>query len=289
MMLTDEFKTLRDKIKYKTYYQIDFVVDSFVDDCIHDITTMDAIPASKIVLQRVWVNIGKKWVTTQDPHKITMVDIAGYRNNLPDIVRIVEENTGLKRSTIVKILTESKRLDADFVRNPQKFIEKVIALINDKKKARIVDGIKYEKIGDDFFWTQKKFEDKEIIQCFTSNTIPATKSIYSHVIYDSETIELPFAERLIHNDDVKFFIKLPDWFKIDTPLGGYNPDRAVLYEKNWIEKLYFVLETKWSNQENQRRETENQKIKCAKKHFASLDTGVWYEVVSNFDEFIEKI
>ena len=53
MMLTDEFKTLRDKIKYKTYYQIDFVVDSFVDDCIHDITTMDAIPASKIVLQRV--------------------------------------------------------------------------------------------------------------------------------------------------------------------------------------------------------------------------------------------
>lgn len=141
MMLTDEFKNLREKIKYKTYYQISFDVDNFVEDCIHDIMTMDAIPASKIILQWVKVNIEQKGVTTQDPHTIRMVDIPWYRNNLPDVVRIIEESTGLKRSTIVKILTESKRLDADFVRNPQKFVEKVISLINDKKKARIIDVI----------------------------------------------------------------------------------------------------------------------------------------------------
>lgn len=218
VMLTEEFKTLREKIKYKTYYQIDFDVEDFVKDCIRDMLTMDSIPASKIILQRVSVNIGTAGVTTQDPHRITTVDIAGYRNNLPDVVRVIEENTGLKRRTIVKILTESKRLDADFVRNPQKFIEKVIALINDKKKARIVDGIKYEKLGDEYFYTQKQFEDKEIIQCFTNNTISVDKSIYSHVIYDSD-IERAFAERLSQNQDIKLFVKLPGWFKVDTPLG----------------------------------------------------------------------
>ena len=60
------------------------------------------------------------------------------------------------------------------------------------------------------------------------------------MVYDSSTIEKPFAVALDNDPDVKFF------FKIQTPIGTYNPDWAVYLTKNGEEKLYFVLETKGS-------------------------------------------
>jgi type III restriction enzyme len=34
-------------------------------------------------------------------------------------------------------------------------------------------------------------------------------------------------------------MKLPNWFIIDTPVGPYNPDWAIIYESNNIKKLEF--------------------------------------------------
>ncbi len=65
---------------------------------------------------------------------------------------------------------------------------------------------------------------------------------------------------------MKLYIKLPDWFKIETPLGSYNPDWAVLIEKDNTEKLYFVVETKGSILSEDLREKEIKKIECGRKH-----------------------
>jgi restriction endonuclease len=54
-------------------------------------------------------------------------------------------------------------------------------------------------------------------------------------------IEAEFARSFEQSDDVKVYAKLPGWFKIDTPLGSYNPDWAVLVDHNDEEKLYFVV------------------------------------------------
>ena len=75
------------------------------------------------------------------------------------------------------------------------------------------------------------------------NMVESQKSVFDHVVYDSN-VELKFASSFERSDDIKLYAKLPDWFKIDTPLGTYNPDWAVLVEGDGKEKLYFVVETK---------------------------------------------
>ena len=287
VLLSPEFNELWDKIKYKTFYNIDFDIADFVKDCTRDIAKMEAIPLSKIIMQWVKLNIEKKWITTTDPYRTRRTELKWYKDNLPDLIRMIEENTSLKRNTIIKILIDSNRL-IDFTNNPQKFIEKVVEIINDNKRVRIVDWIKYEKIWNDYFYWQELFEEKELLSNFINNTIPVNKSVYTHTIYDSD-VEKTFAEKMNSNDDVKLFVKLPDWFKIDTPLWNYNPDFAILYEKNWVEKLYFVIETKGSSKENQLRLTEKEKITCARKHFECIWNEVRYEVVEDFEEFEMKV
>jgi type III restriction enzyme len=44
------------------------------------------------------------------------------------------------------------------------------------------------------------------------------------------------------DEDIRLFVKLPRWFKVETPLGGYNPDWAIV--KHEDETIYLVRETK---------------------------------------------
>lgn len=99
------------------------------------------------------------------------------------------------------------------------------------------------------------------------NAVEASKSVYDYVVYDSSTIEKPFAVALDNDPDVKLFFKIPERFKIQTPIGTYNPDWAVYLTKNGEEKLYFVLETKGSTSLFDLRTREQLKIHCGKKHF----------------------
>jgi len=152
----------------------------------------------------------------------------------------------------------------------------------------IVDGIKYQKIGDDSYYAQELFESEELTGYLNENMMEADKAIYSHVVYDSD-IEENFAQSFEDNDDIKLYAKLPGWFKIDTPLGGYNPDWAVLYEKNGEEKLYFVVETKGSLLSGDLRAKERAKIDCGREHFKAMESGVEYEVANDFDRFLDIV
>jgi type III restriction enzyme len=79
---------------------------------------------------------------------------------------------------------------------------------------------------------------------------------------------------------VKLFVKLPSWFKIDTPIGSYNPDWAFVTERE--EKLYFVRETKSTLGSEERRTKENQKIARGRRHFATIGTD--FDVVTSLVE-----
>ena len=126
---------------------------------------------------------------------------------------------------------------------------------------------------------------------YQDSLLPIQKSIYDHVIYDSQ-VEHDFAERLEAMDEVKLFIKLPDWFLVPTPIGDYNPDWAVVFtvqdqfgqEK---EKLYLVRETKGSLAPGQLRANEQMKIDCAGRHFDAIEVD--YDVEVDADQFREKI
>ena len=114
------------------------------------------------------------------------------------------------------------------------------------------------------------------------------KSIYDYTIYDSD-VEKGFARSFNESDEVKLFAKLPRWFKINTPLGGYNPDWAVLVEKNNKEKLYFIVESKGSLFSEDLRDTEQAKIDCGKKHFAAIAADVGFVKSNGFEHFRECI
>ena len=115
--------------------------------------------------------------------------------------------------------------------------------------------------------------------------LESKKSVYDYVVYDS-AVESRFAEEMEKNDKVKLYVKLPDWFKINTPLGTYNPDWAVLVEDEYKQKkLFFVLETKGVLFEEQLALEQRLKIHCGKRHFEALESGVDYEMTNSFEDF----
>jgi type III restriction enzyme len=186
-------------------------------------------------------------------------------------------------------LTGSGRLD-DFKRNPQQFIELATESINRTKRLALVDGIRYHRIGDEEYYAQELFEQEELTG-YLKNMLAATKSVYEHVVYDSSGVERTFAEQLEKNEAVKVYAKLPGWFKIFTPLGTYNPDWAVLVEKDGSERLYFVVETKSSLFTDDLRDKESAKIECGKAHFKALATGenpAQFVTVRNIDDLMAK-
>ncbi len=114
------------------------------------------------------------------------------------------------------------------------------------------------------------------------------KSIYDYTVYDSD-IEMKFAKSFNENENVKLFTKLPSWFKINTPLGSYNPDWAVLIEKDNEERLYFVVESKGSDSSDDLRAIETAKIKCGDKHFEAISEDIKFVQAKNFKSLSEHI
>jgi type III restriction enzyme len=99
------------------------------------------------------------------------------------------------------------------------------------------------------------------------------------VVYDSE-VEREFAEKLDEREDIKLFVKLPRWFEIDSPIGKYNPDWAIL--KHDGQALYLVRETKGTRDFPKLRTTEADKVRCGMKHFETIE--VPFAVVVSADE-----
>ncbi|WP_298729289.1 DEAD/DEAH box helicase family protein [uncultured Pseudomonas sp.] len=271
VLQSEEFKALWDRIKYKTTYRVDFNNEKLIVDCAKAIQDCPPITKTRAQFRKADIAIGKGGVTAEETSASAFTTIHEDDIELPDIITDLQDKTQLTRSSIVKILTESRRLQ-DFARNPQQFIDYAAEAINRTKRLALVDGIKYSKIGDEHFYAQELFQQEEL-KGYLKNTLETQKSVYTHVVYDSAGIEKTFAEDLEKNEAVKVYAKLPSWFKVPTPLGTYNPDWAVVVDDNGQEKLYFVVETKGSTWWGDLRHVEGAKILCGEKHFEEIASG----------------
>ncbi|WP_312243251.1 type III restriction-modification system endonuclease [Stutzerimonas nitrititolerans] len=266
-----EFKALWDRIKYKTTYRVDFNNEKLIVDCAKAIQDCPPITKTRAQFRKADIAIGKGGVTAEETSASALTTIHEDDIELPDIITDLQDKTQLTRSSIVKILTESRRLQ-DFARNPQQFIDYAAEAINRTKRLALVHGIKYSKIGDEHFYAQELFQQEEL-KGYLKNTLETQKSVYTHVVYDSAGVEKTFAEDLEKNEAVKVYAKLPSWFKVPTPLGTYNPDWAVVVDDSGQEKLYFVVETKGSTWWGDLRHVEGAKILCGEKHFEEIASG----------------
>jgi type III restriction enzyme len=268
---SEEFQALWNRIKHKTTYRVQFDNERLVTECAKVIRDCPPISKTRIQIRKADLAIGKAGVEAQETAASAPITLDENDIELPDLLTDLQDKTQLTRRSLVRILTKSLRLD-DFKRNPQQFIALVAEAINRTKRMALVDGIRYQRIGDEHYYAQELFEQEELTG-YLKNMLAAERSVYEHVVYDSPGVERTFAEQLEQNEAVKVYAKLPGWFKVLTPLGTYNPDWAVLVEKDGRERLYFVVETKSSLFTDDLRDKESAKIKCGEAHFKALAVG----------------
>ncbi len=192
--------------------------------------------------------------------------------DLPDIIKELQEATSLTRKTLVDILIQSDRLQ-EFIHNPNDFIQMIKRNILNVLAASVVEGIQYEEISGSVYELRELQKDgleekaRFIDQMYEVKN--RQKSVFDYVVYDSDP-ELKFAELLDSREDIKMFVKLPDRFKIPTPVGDYNPDWAIVKHEDGQERIYMIRETKSTQQESLLRLSESAKIHCGEKHFAAI-------------------
>jgi len=276
--LSPEFQELWSRIKPRTTYRVEFETDALVRRAVDSIKGMAKVEAPTIRVAAGQVQVLKGGVAT------TAMSVAEERPDygtpaLPDILAYLQNETELTRSTIARILKESGRL-ADVFENPQRFLDQVAAILKYELHRLLVDGIKYERLPVDSAgaeWEMLLFKNEELVNYLSA--LEVQKSVYQYVVYDSD-IEREFARKLDEREDIKLFVKLPGWFEIDTPVGKYNPDWAIL--KHDGQALYLVRETKGTRDFLKLRTAEADKVRCGQRHFELL--GVPFAVAVSADE-----
>lgn len=287
------FNDMWNRIKQKTIYLVNLPIDDMTNLAVKYIKEIPKIESEKIRRERISLGIEHGGVTLKESTAKygTVANINEYDSvSFPDFIRRLQDSTGLLRKTIIDIIVKSKRL-SDFYINPELFIKYSSDAINKAKKEMLLTGIQYKKLDNNFYQQEEIFDDTELYGYKDKNIIDVSesnKNPYDYVIFDS-IIEKQFAEACDADEDVKLYCKLPSAFKIDTPFGAYNPDWMVVIQEEGNNRLYFVAETKGSEDESQLKGSEKSKILCGRKHFEIIDEEVKYEVVNSLISLKEKI
>jgi len=272
---SEVFMELWNKIKYCTRYSVKY---NTADLIVIAANAVKEMPETK----RPTIRSTKKKVLINDEgiegQLVSDSGDDGYdiRFEIPDMLAYIQGKTELTRRTILEILKKSGRIH-ELLLNPQLFMDNAVTAIKSELYELMIDGIKYEKIGAKIYEI-KLFEDNEIeiyLDHLTHTINNPDKTIYENYIPLDSTVENDFAKDCESSENIDFYFKLPFWFKIDTPIGSYNPDWAIVFKGE--KKIYFVAETKSSGQEL--RGSEKMKIKCGKAHFKSFE-GVKFKQVS---------
>lgn len=272
-LLSPQFEALWDKIKQKTTYRVQIDQQTLIVNSVQELAQMAPIPKARLVSQTADIDIQNAGISHVE-RELRTTDLQDSYDTLPDILRVITTETQLKRSTVGRIIKESGR-GREFLDNPQSFTEKALDIIARNRHNLAIDGIRYVKLAGEEYYAQEIFDSAEFIANLDRNAVPVDNSVYDHVIYDSQ-VESRFAESLDNDPDVKMFFKIPNRFKIETPIGTYNPDWAVYLEQNGEKKLYFVLETKGTTDLFGLSGPERLKIHCGKQHFKALENEVQF-------------
>ena len=292
-----EFQELWKRINRRTYYQVNFDTSDLVKKSVKAVDDLLKVTEIRIVVEGGSMeNIHDKEsleagvaMTQGNIRTIHLTEAVG-KGVTYDLIGQLVSATGLTRKTIVEILKGIKPATFSmFKMNPEEFIIKTARIINDCKALAVIQCIKYEKLNDEF--STDIFTENALRGKLGVNAIESVKSLYDLVVLDSMGTEKNFAESLEHEDDVVVYTKLPRGFYINTPMGKYNPDRAVAFREGSVKHVYFIAETKGTDDlPSDLRGTENSKIECARKHFAAIsEKDVIFDVVKNYQKLYDVV
>ncbi len=265
-LVSEEFKELWKKISNRTKFSLEVLTDKLIKNSVEKINKLD--------IRKIVVSVEKGEI-----HFNELGQISSSRENTSIGQRIerytavgnfidrIASETSITRKTIFNIISKVNNLYLIF-ENPEEYIRSVILTIKAELNDMLVsEGLKYIPTGE--VWEIKLlFSDFEALP---SRSIKSERSVFERTVFDSKGEE-EFARNLEQNSHIKVYTKLPRGFVVDTPLGSYIPDWAIVYKTPEGEKLYLVRETKFDYENLERELTweEKQKIKCAEKHFAAI-------------------
>lgn len=290
-----EFKALWSRINAKSVYIVDFDTEELIQKSIAALNSKLRVSkihfqvetgAMEVIKSKEELLSGASFVKEESSNY--GVAMTANSNVKYDLIGKLVDETGLTRKALVAILKGiQSSVFNQFKDNPEEFIVKAAALINDEKATAVIEHITYD-ILDDHYGTDI-FTDPTIKGRLGVNAMKAKKHLYDHIVYDS-TGERDFAAELDTNTNVAVYVKLPDGFYIATPVGHYNPDWAIAFYEGTVKHIYFVAETKGSMRSMQLRLIEQSKIHCAREHFKAISgDNVVYDVVDSYQSLLEKV
>lgn len=290
-----EFKALWAKINSKTVYVVDFDTDELIRRSIQSLDGRLRVPKIFFRVETGTMEQIKSKEELVGGDSFVKKESASYSHTIAastgvkyDLIGKLVEETKLTRKAIIQILKGIQpSVFGQFKDNPEEFIIKAAALINDEKATAIIQHITYDVMDDRY--GMDVFTDPTIKGRLGVNAMKAKKHLYDHIVYDSSN-EQKFAEELDTNTDVAVYVKLPDGFYISTPVGRYNPDWAIAFYEGTVKHIYFVAETKGSMNSMQLRLIEESKIHCAREHFKAISNGeVIYDVVDSYQSLLDLV
>ena len=291
-----EFLALWNRINHKSVYTVSFDTQELIQNSIRELD--EKLDVAQVVIRKEYGEqadhlTSKEQLENGEGFRKTKTDqqtpeTAPLGSVRYDLIGKLVEETGLTRASIATILQGMSPLKfAMFRNNPEAFILKVGRIINNQKATMIVEHITYNRLEaayDSDIFAAGKLRGK-----LNVSAMRAEKSLYDHVIYDSEN-ERKFAGELDISEKVAVYVKLPSSFFISTPVGHYNPDWAIAFTEGSVRHIFFVAETKGNTDSLELRGVENAKIECARRHFAAISNEeVVYEVVDSFEKLMQKV
>jgi type III restriction enzyme len=282
-----KFLEIWEKIKNKTTYRVDYNTNDLITLSGKAVKDLPEIKAPSIRSTKTGITMTEEGVGTY--YVGEKVESYGYSWKIPDVLGYIQSKTELTRSTIQEILSKSGRIE-DVLINPQLFLDLTAQAIKRTLYSIMIDGIKYQKIGGSQY-EMALFEAQELevyLNTFSFKVSDSSKTIYEEFVPLDSGVESRFAQDCETSEQIKFYFKLPNWFKIPTPIGNYNPDWAIVFEDD--KKIYFVAETKDTGTPtvdlSKLSADEQMKIKCGKAHFNEFE-NLEYKVVNKVGQLIE--
>lgn len=293
----DEFMGLWNEINIRSYYTVHFDSYKLIKKAIEQLDKHLSVTEIRVVISQGGLEkieskqqLEDGTAMKQGKNKVIQVreEVGSVRY---DLIGQLVSKTGLTRKTIVAILKGIKpdRTFHQFKLNPEEFIMKSARIINSCKALSVIEHIKYNKMDNRY--QMNVFSESTLRGKLGENAMKSKKSLYDLVVVDSKG-EMDFAKKIENQKIVKVYTKLPRGFYINTPMGHYNPDWAVVFEENsGVKHIYFIAETKGNAViEADLRDVEKAKIDCAAKHFQAIGAkNVLYDVVDSWDTLYNKV
>ena len=269
---TDSFKAFWEKLARKTDYTVVLREDEVVRRAVEALNTLIIGEyEAEVVLTRI-KSIAATGISSDEVGRETEKLRASFTPL--DLVEEISENTSLAYETALKIVRHLENLPS-LVKNPHKFLAQACARIRAIELDEMLRSLSYRLTGESLPLNALE----EVIETYFPVEPTPMHGVYDHAICTHDSVpEHNFAKAAETDDEVVCFLKLPEFYKILTPIGTYQPDFGLVLKRRSLRsgtesEYYFVIETKGTSDLYDKRaltDAERLNIKCAMKHFEAL-------------------